>query len=1806
MKKQLFIVTTILAMLVSYIVPLGSLASASTYLTVQEAIDNNSGTGTVAGYIVGHTTGTNSYDFEAPYSNDYNFAIADSPSEKDASKILPVQLPSTFRAKFGLQTNPGNIGKKVIITGDLTAYYSVPGLKNASAMTFEGEGPEEPKPFEGIEGLEISDIQGEGHTSPYVSENVKAVEGIVTHVVDGSNFYMQDETPDENDKTSEGILVYKPSHNVNVGDAVTVDGQVKEWVLDGYSEKLQTDLAMTEINAKDGNVIITSNANDLPEALVVGEDVIPPTEVIDNDQLGTFDPQEDGIDFYESIEGMLVALNNPTVTGPQKYGEVPVITGEVEGKAYTKEGAPLLTKENQNPERMFLLLDNRDYVAKTGDVFNGTVTGVVSYSYSNFKILVKEASLPELTEREFTSEVTTIEKADDKLTVAGYNIENFAASDTAKRDKLAKSMVENLHSPDIIGLVEVLDESGTTDDGTVVADANYKALSDAIAGFGGPTYAWTEIAPEDKTDGGIPGGNIRVGYLYNPERVTLAEGTKGDATTAVAYENGALTFNPGRIDPTNAAFNDSRKPLAAQFNFNGEDVIVINNHFNSKGGDEPLFGKNQPPTLGSEMQRLEIANIVNNFVADILSKNEEANVVVMGDLNDFEYSAPLQALEGSELTNLVETLPAEERYTYTYQGNAQVLDHMLVSNQLAAGAEYDIVNFNSPYMEEHGRASDHDAYIGQFDLTASSNDDFNLSIMHTNDTHAHVEGYPRLFTAVNDVRAQKENTLLLDAGDVFSGTLYFRQYLGLADLWFMNELGFDAMTLGNHEFDKDSKTLANFIKEMNFPMVSSNVTVTGDADLEPLFKNEIGTPGEGGSVYPAMIKEVDGEKVGIFGLTTPDTAFISNPGENVVFEDAVEKSNATIEMLENEGVNKVIALSHLGYSYDLDLAEVVDGLDIIVGGHSHTVLDEPVVIEKEEPTLIVQAGEYLNLLGLLDVTFNAEGVVTNHSGEVLNLKSYEADADALAKVNEFKAPLEELKSEIVGSTDVVLNGERGDVRRKETNLGNLIADGMVAKANESVKTHIAVQNGGGIRASIDAGDINLGEVLTTMPFGNTLVTLDLTGQEILDALEHSVARVEGTDAPGEFLQVSGIHFKYDVNKPAGERVWFVEVKTDNGFEAIDPDLMYTVATNAFTANGGDGYGMFKAAKEEGRITELFEVDYEVFTSYLEKNSPVSPKVEGRIVQEVESTDFELSIMHTNDTHAHVEGYPRLFTAVNEVRAEKENTLLVDAGDVFSGTLYFRQYLGLADLWFMNELGYDAMTLGNHEFDKDSKTLANFIKEMNFPMVSSNVTVTGDTDLEPIFKNEIGTPGEGGNVYPAMIKEVDGEKVGIFGLTTPDTKFISSPGENVVFENAVEKSNATIQMLQSEGINKIIVLSHLGYSNDLDLAEAVDGIDVIVGGHSHTVLDEPVVIEKEEPTLIVQAGEYLNLLGLLDVTFNAEGVVTNHSGEVLDLKNYEQDADALAKVNEYKAPLEELKREVVGKTDVVLNGERGDVRRKETNLGNLITDGMVAKANESVKTHIALQNGGGIRASIDAGDITLGEVLTTMPFGNNLVTLNLTGQEILDALEHSVSRVEGTDAPGEFLQVSGINFKYDVNKPAGERVWFVEVKTDNGFEAIDPEMMYTVATNAFTANGGDGYTMFKNAKEEGRITELFVVDFEVFTSYLEKNSPVSPEVEGRIVQEEEQPMLTGWVYVDGNWYFYNEDGEMQTGRIEWNGKKYTLNDNGTLKFGGANSNAKWLRPTQEGDMKKGWMKSNGKWFFLSSEGPETPGQKGKKN
>lgn len=510
-------------------------------------------------------------------------------------------------------------------------------------------------------------------------------------------------------------------------------------------------------------------------------------------------------------------------------------------------------------------------------------------------------------------------------------------------------------------------------------------------------------------------------------------------------------------------------------------------------------------------------------------------------------------------------------------------------------------------------------------VQAIENGDMALKVMHTNDSHGHVEMSPKLATAVNEVRAEDPEALLLSAGDVFSGTLFFNEFKGKADLDYMNYLAFDGMTFGNHEFDlggsaEGHKALSEFIKNAKFPFVSANV----DFSKDPLFNGlqlagTVGEKIEDGKIYDGIIKTIDGQKVGIFGLTTEETIDISSPGK-VTFSNYVEEAKRMVSAFEAKGVNKIIALTHLGfddsvkYDNDLELAKQVDGIDVIVGGHTHTALTEPNLVEKEEPTLIVQAGEYNKNLGVLDVEFDYWGTVVAYGGEIIPLKEKAEDAATADLIKPYKEKISTVQNQSIGVTAAVkLEGERAVVRTQESNLGNLITDGMLATAKKiNPETVIALTNGGGIRASIDEGEITMGEVQTTMPFGNTLGIMNLKGSEIKAALEHSVSQAPNEN--GAFLHVSGMKFTYDSSKPVGEKVVKMEVKgTDGTYTELDLTKNYFVATNTFTAKGGDGYTMFENAYNEGRVSEPGNVDYEMFVEYLQQFETVEPTVEGRIV-----------------------------------------------------------------------------------------------------------------------------------------------------------------------------------------------------------------------------------------------------------------------------------------------------------------------------------------------------------------------------------------------------------------------------------------------------------------------------------------------------------------------------------------------------------------------------------------------------------------
>ena len=569
----------------------------------------------------------------------------------------------------------------------------------------------------------IHDIQGATHRSPLVGQAVANVPGIVTAKAT-NGFYLQDPAPDADEATSEGIFVFTSSapNMVNVGDAVSVSGTVSEFRPGGATT---ANLTTTEIASP--TVVVQSSGNLLPTPVVVGTGGrIPPNTVIEDDAGGdvetggVFDPNQDGIDFWESMEGMRVQLNNAVAVGPtNSFGELPVV-GDNGANAglRTPRGGLIIQSTDFNPERLTLASGSATVPQlSVGDTLPGATVGVLDYNFGLFMLEV--SSVPTPVSGGIAREVTTAPGL-NQIAVGNFNVENLAPSDPpAKFATLASLIINNLLAPDLISVEEIQDNSGATDNGVVDASTTWGMLINAIQAAGGPIYQYRQIDPVNDQDGGQPGGNIRQGFLFRTDRgLAFIDRPGGCSTCATTVLPGPLlSFSPGRIDPNNTAWSTSRKPLAGEFTFNGHKLFVIGNHFNSKGGDDPLFGHFQPPTRSSEIQRNQQAQVVNNFVDSLLAADPNANVVVLGDLNDFYFSTALVTLKGTPavLNDLITTLPPDQRYTYEFEGNAQDLDHTLVSDHLfnTAAPQFDPVHVNAEFT---GQASDHDPQVTLFTL----------------------------------------------------------------------------------------------------------------------------------------------------------------------------------------------------------------------------------------------------------------------------------------------------------------------------------------------------------------------------------------------------------------------------------------------------------------------------------------------------------------------------------------------------------------------------------------------------------------------------------------------------------------------------------------------------------------------------------------------------------------------------------------------------------------------------------------------------------------------------------------------------------------------------------------------------------------------------------------------------------------------------------------------------------------------------------------------------------------------------------
>ena len=511
-------------------------------------------------------------------------------------------------------------------------------------------------------------------------------------------------------------------------------------------------------------------------------------------------------------------------------------------------------------------------------------------------------------------------------------------------------------------------------------------------------------------------------------------------------------------------------------------------------------------------------------------------------------------------------------------------------------------------------------------------------------------------------------------------------------------------------------------------------------------------------------------------------------------------------------------------------------------------------------------------------------------------------------------------------------------------------------------------------------------------------------------------------------------------------------------------------------------------------------------------------------------DTELHILHFNDFHSRIEsinrfnstcsagdeaegrcygGAARLYALISQMRgaieAEGHPVLVLDAGDDSQGSLFYTTYGGRVEAELLERIGVDVMAVGNHEFDNGPEGLALFLDTVSFPIISANIDASRNNLLA-------------GRIAPWAIVETGGLHVGVVSVLASDSGETSSPGPTIGFGNEIDALRAAVAQLQEEGAAPIIALTHTGYAADQRIAAQVPGLAAVVGGHSHTYLSAsdparegpyPTWVDTDAGGMVpvVTAGAYSRYLGHLVLDLDEQNTLIYASGDAIEINaEVTPDPEIAAWVTDLAGPLEETRNRPVSQATAAIEGDRTVCRQMECAMGNLVADAMLARVADQGVT-IAIQNGGGLRSSIDEGTITMGEVLSVLPFQNTLATFQLTGEQVVAALENGVSQL--ADGAGRFAQVAGLHYTFDPNADVGSRVSDVMVMRDGAWVPIDPAMIYGVVSNDFMRGGGDGYAIFRDDAQNAYDFGPDLAD--VVAEYLAANQPYTPYTDGRITR-----------------------------------------------------------------------------------------------
>lgn len=571
----------------------------------------------------------------------------------------------------------------------------------------------------------ISQIQGVTHTSLYNLKQVTKVKGIVTKVIT-KGFYMQSKRPDKNPITSEGIFV-STSELPKVGDLVTVDGQVKEIQ---FGKPNPSELTVTSIKASSIKVL---KNNQKVKATIIKTKIIPKAVYV-GEFREKLNPRKNAMDYYESLESMLVKVKDPVIVGANEdKGQVNIVGDNAKYVSNkTNNGGLRYTYDNEQSKTITVVDESikegpkyggyfidKTFTPNPGDKFAEDVEGVLTFQFSSYQLL-NIKPLPKVIDGKIKRDKLKISYDKNKLSVVSYNIENFSIVDKDRVVTLAKQVRDDLHTPDIIGLVEVGDDNGGVNENVelVTAEKTLTAIVDEIQKQSGVEYSWLSVDPENGKDGGWAQMHIRNAVLFRTDKLYVPYVNQGNAKVDTELKDGKLTFNPGRIGNNEEFFKEVRKPVVAHLKLKSsdKDIFVVVNHLKSKRSDDKIYSKKQPVHRKSEDVRIPEGEYIGKFLKEINRQNSDAVILTMGDMNDFEFSPTLKVIKTDLMVSAIEMLPEEERHTYVYTGNSQVLDNLLVNKKYAKGAKADILNINSEFTKSQGYFSDHDPVYLQIDV----------------------------------------------------------------------------------------------------------------------------------------------------------------------------------------------------------------------------------------------------------------------------------------------------------------------------------------------------------------------------------------------------------------------------------------------------------------------------------------------------------------------------------------------------------------------------------------------------------------------------------------------------------------------------------------------------------------------------------------------------------------------------------------------------------------------------------------------------------------------------------------------------------------------------------------------------------------------------------------------------------------------------------------------------------------------------------------------------------------------------------